>query len=115
MKQKQRYRCKACGCNYTQSTSYRIPLSQRIKAIKLYLEGVGFRGISRLTGVHHTTVIQWVKHLASEIERLRPEVEEASIDVELDEMWHFIQKKLKNAGSGLPGTESKSDVLVLFR
>ena len=113
MKQKQRYKCKACGCNYTQSTTYRIALSTRIEAIKLYLEGVGFRGISRLTGVHHTTVIQWVKHLASEIERLAPEVEETSLDVELDEMWHFIQKKLKNAGSGLLGTESKSAVLVL--
>ena len=25
--------------------------------------------------------------------------------VELDEMWHFVQKKAKNAGYGLPGTE----------
>ncbi|XVJ51908.1 MAG: IS1 family transposase [Vampirovibrio sp.] len=77
MNQKKRYKCKHCGCNYTQSTVYRIPLSKRIEAIKLYLEGVGFRGISRLTSVHPTTMIQWVRHLATEIERLRPEVEEA--------------------------------------
>ncbi|XVJ51275.1 MAG: hypothetical protein HEQ32_03990 [Vampirovibrio sp.] len=66
-----------------------------------------------MTGISHNTVIQWVKHLATEIERLRPEVEEAGIDVELDEMWHFIQKKLKNAGSGWRGTDSKSDALEL--
>ena len=77
-----------------------------IKAIKLYLEGVGFRGIERLTNVHHTTVIKWVKNLAAEIERLRPELQETVRTVELDEMWHFIQKKHKNAGSGLPGTET---------
>lgn len=95
---KQRYQCKACGCHYTQSTTARLPLETRIKAIKLYLEGVGFRGIERLTGVHHTTVIKWVKNLAAEIERLRPELKEQIRTVELDEMWHFIQKKHKNAG-----------------
>ena len=113
MNKKQRYKCKQCGCNYTQATLYRIPLSKRIEAIKLYLEGVGFRGIERLTGISHNTVIKWVKQLATEIERLRPEIENTVVDVELDEMWHFIQKKLKNAGSGLHGTDNKSDVLVL--
>ncbi|MFM7469462.1 MAG: hypothetical protein ACKO37_08195, partial [Vampirovibrionales bacterium] len=96
-----------------QSTLYRIPLNKRIEAIKLYLEGVGFRGIERLTGISHNTVIQWVKHLATEIERLRPEIENTVVDVELDEMWHFIQKKLKNAGYGLHGIDSKSGVLGL--
>ena len=113
MKQKQRYKCKQCGCNYTRSTTYRIPLEKRIEAIKLYLEGVGFRGIERLTNIHHTTVMKWVKNLAEEIERLRPEVAGQIQTVELDEMWHFIQKKLKNAGYGLPGIESKNSVSVL--
>jgi transposase-like protein len=93
---RQRYQCKACGCHYTQSPSARLPLETRIKVIKLYLEGVGFRCIERLTGVHHTTVIKWV----AEIERLRPELKEQIRTVELDEMWHFIQKKHKNAGFG---------------
>ena len=100
MRQKQRYKCKACGCNYTQSTLSRTPVSQKIEALKLYLEGVGFRGIERLTGIHHTTVIKWVKHLAFEIERLRPEIGEHVVNVEMDELWHFIQKKHKNAGCG---------------
>jgi transposase-like protein len=102
MNQKQRYKCKQCGCNYTQSTTYRIPIEKRITAIKLYLEGVGFRGIERLTGISHNTVIKWVKHLAMEIEQHSPERESPVLEVELDEMWHFVQKKLKNAGCGLP-------------
>jgi hypothetical protein len=57
--------------------------------------------------------MKWVKELANEIERLRPEVEHTVVDVELDEMWHFIQKKLKNAGYGLHGTGNKSGVLAL--
>ena len=112
MNQKQRYKCKQCGCNYTQFSLKRIPLEKRVEAIKLYLEGVGFRGIERLTGVCHNTVIGWVKNLAEEIERLRPEVTGQVQTVELDEMWHFIQKKHKRVGSGLRGTESKSVVLA---
>jgi len=102
MQGKQRYRCKSCGCNYTQSSSYRIDQDIRIKCIQLYLEGMGFRGIGRFMGVSHVIVQHWVKQLGDNIERLRPqtgEVEPVSV-MELDEMWHFIQKKETNAGSG---------------
>lgn len=102
VKGKQRYKCKDCGCNYTVSSLSRTPIEQRIKCIRLYLEGVGFRGISRLTGVPHTTVMRWVQKLGDDIERFRPqadEVEPVSV-MELDEMWHFVQKKRTNAGSG---------------
>jgi transposase-like protein len=108
--QKQRYKCKNCGCNYTQSSLSRIPPETKANAIKLYLEGVGFRGIERLTGIAHSTVISWVNKLGVEIERLRPELTEQVMTVELDELWHFIQKKHKNAGSGLRGTENENAV-----
>ena len=102
VRNKQRYKCKDCGCNYTQSTLSRTPLDTRTYCIRLYLEGVGFRGISRLTGVAHTTVMRWVKKLGDDIERFREdtgEIEPVSV-MELDEMWHFVQKKQTNVGSG---------------
>ena len=108
MKGKQRYKCKECGCNYTQSESRTIPLPLKVEALKLYLEGVGFRAIERITGVCHTTVMRWGKGLADEIEAMRPEISEQVMTVELDEMWHFVQKKAKNAGYGSPGTEKTS-------
>ena len=80
----------------------RTSLDKRAECIRLYLEGVGFRGISRLTGVAHTTVMRWVKRLGADIEKFREdtgEVEAVSV-MELDEMWHFVQKKETNAGSG---------------
>ena len=92
----------------------RTPVEKRIECIRLYLEGVGFRGIERLTGVSHVTVMRWVHRLGDRIEQLREkagEVEEVSI-MEIDEMWHFVQKKRTNVGSGLPmtGTEDGSAV-----
>ena len=102
VRSKQRYKCKSCGCNYTQSSRYCIARETRLQCIRLYLEGVGFRGTSRLMGVSHVSVQNWVKQLGDNIERLRPqtgETEAVSI-MELDEMWHFVQKKRTNAGSG---------------
>ena len=72
----QRYKCKGCGCNYTHSSMSRTPIDIRVKCIRLYLEGVGFRGISRLTGVTHTTVMRWVKKLGDDIEKFREETGE---------------------------------------
>ena len=102
VRSKQRYRCKSCGCNYTQSSLSRTPIDIRKRCIELYLEGVGFRGIERLTGVSNVTVMRWIKKLGHDIECFRPqtgEIEPVSV-MELDEMWHFVQKKETNAGSG---------------
>jgi transposase-like protein len=113
MRGKQRYKCKVCGCNFTQETLSRTPLQDKIYAIKLYLEGVGFRAIERLTQTPHTTVIYWVKTLGEQIERMKPEVNAQVMTVELDEMWHFIQKKRTSAGHGLDGIEKENAVVVL--
>ena len=71
-----------------------------MECIKLYLEGVGFRGIARLTGVSHVIVQRWVKELGDKIEHLRPEtgkITQVNI-MEIDEMWHFVQKKEQMLG-----------------
>ena len=93
MRGKQRYRCKCCGCNYTQSSRYRLSRQLRLECIQLYLEGVGFRGIERLKGVSHVTVMRWVRDLGERIEQLRPqEGGEVSI-MEIDEMCGTLFKK----------------------
>ena len=55
VKNKQRYRCKRCKYNFTRSTCWKYSDEIRQKALKLYLEGNGFRRIERL--IH---VSQWV-------------------------------------------------------
>ena len=101
MNGKQRYKCRGCGCNYTQSSKYRISREKRVECLKLYLEGVGFRGIERLTGVSHVSVIKWVRELGERIEAMRPQSGGEVNVMELDEMWHFVKKRRANAGSGL--------------
>lgn len=107
MNGKQRYKCKCCGCNFTKTDTYHTPLELRRKCLSLYLEGVGFRGISRLTGVSHVTVMKWVKKLGQRIEQLRPKEGDQVNVMELDELWHFVKKSPTSAGSGLPMTETE--------
>ena len=89
---KQRYRCKRCKYNFTRSTCWRYSDEIRQKAIKLYLEGNGFRRIERLIHVSHMSVINWVRQLASKIQKIPKKSEKVDI-LELDEMCINFKKK----------------------
>jgi transposase-like protein len=65
------------------------------ECLKMYLNGMGFRGIERVKGVHHTTIISWVKQIGEKL----PDVpkEDAVPEVgELDELETFIGSKKQN-------------------
>jgi len=57
----------------------------------MYLNGMGFRGIERVTEIHHTTIIDWVREAEAELS----EDEEAdTVKVaELDELQTFVGNK----------------------
>ena len=42
---KQRHKCKNCGCNFTKSHKHGASLETKLLALKLYLEGTGFRAM----------------------------------------------------------------------
>ena len=69
VKNKQRYRCKRCKSYYNKKGSSISADEFRQKAIKLYFEGNGFRRIERLIHVSHMSVINWVRQLASKIQK----------------------------------------------
>jgi transposase-like protein len=39
----------------------------RATCLKMDVNGMGFRGIERVTGVHHTTVIHWVRQVGERL------------------------------------------------
>lgn len=103
MKGKQRYKCKECGCFFTQSAKRGYSLELKRQAIKYYLEGNGFRRIERLLPVSHVTVLYWVRSLSKKLEEyVEKNKKNHKVDiVELDEMYTFIKKNLKKPGYGL--------------
>ncbi|MBA3921931.1 MAG: IS1 family transposase, partial [Nostocaceae cyanobacterium] len=76
---KQNYLCKHCGRQFLESYSSK-GYSDDAKniCIKMYLDGMGFRAIARVTGISHNTVINWVKQ--SEISLREPDASEENLE-----------------------------------
>ena len=61
-RRKQCYKCQDCGRQFVElpiEQSY--PPEVRQLCLKMYLNGMGLRGIERVTEIHHTTVMNWIK------------------------------------------------------
>lgn len=108
---KQNYICGNCGRQFIDVYSPPKGYSDEIKqeCFQLYVNGMGFRAIERAAGVHHTTIIYWVKQIG---EKLPDAPEESEIPEvgELDELetfvgskknkiWLWLQLAQKNEGS----------------
>jgi len=89
---KQRYRCKRCGKQFILRYAYRAYLKYiRELVVPMSLNGSGIRDTARVLRVSPTTVMKLIREQA---ENLPPEkLPERVTDVELDEMWSFVEKK----------------------
>ena len=67
----------------------------------MYVNGMGFRAIERIKGVHHTSIINWVKQVG---ELLPNAYVPATIPLvgELDELETFVGSKKTRSGCGQP-------------
>src|SRR5215217_5574212 len=94
MRGKQRYRCKACGLNFTDTPPRGMPLRVKVEAVLLYLSGLSMNRTAKLLGVSTPSVQAWIERFA-EVYTQKPEPEGRAVVVELDEMWHFLKKSDK--------------------
>ncbi|MEL6402546.1 MAG: IS1 family transposase [Cyanobacteria bacterium J06626_4] len=88
---KQNHRCVDCGRQFVANpqTHRGDDDATRRLCLKLSVNGLGFRAIERVTGVHHTTVITWVKQIGTLLsDAYDPEVIPAV--GELDELQTFV-------------------------
>ena len=104
-KGKQRYRCRECGYNFTNTHGRGYPPEMQLKALKLYSENMGLRSIARHMGVDPATVMHWVRgNGLALLEKMRKNIPTSLKDmdiIEIDEMWHFTKKNSENYGYGL--------------
>ena len=98
---KQNYLCKVCRRQFI--ATYALPSGYddefKRECLKMYVNGMGFRGIERVKGVHHTTVITWVKQIGE----LLPDAYDPEVPPEvgeLDELETFVGSKKTKFGSG---------------
>ena len=111
VKDKQRYKCKDCGFNYTveyKSTAKRPDI--RRFGLMLYLEGLGFHSIGRLLEVSHVAVISWIKKYGKQVSEIR---NDKPVEVmELDELHSYCMSKKTTVGFGLQLVEQTENTLI---
>lgn len=95
---KQRFKCKHCSATFVGNITQSYPEKTRQQALAMYLEGLGFRAIERLTGVSHVTVMLWVRQAGKTI--AAPRFSKKVEAIELDELCTHIQKKTESVGCG---------------
>ena len=104
---KQNHICVDCGRQFVDNPRQHRGYSDEVRkrCLKLSVNGMGFRGIERSTGVHHTTVINWVKQVGELLPDAYDPAEIPEVG-ELDELQTFVGLKKTKSGSGQSSTIS---------
>jgi transposase-like protein len=92
---RQRWRCKGCGRQFTRTTPRGKPATVKAAAIELYCTGLSLNAIGKRLGVSAQSVMRWVRdHARRHCPKPKPKPKPAgrAVVVELDELWHFVQK-----------------------
>jgi transposase len=111
MRGKQRYRCKACGLNFTDTPPRGMPLAMKVAAVLLYVSGLSMNRTAKLLGVSTPTVMAWIERFAA-VYAQKPEPKGRAVVVELDEVWHYLKKSRTSSGSGRLGIVLQAEWLI---
>jgi len=100
VRSQQRYKCKECGFNFVLGDKReKLSPSARALAILLYGRGKASYGfISKLLKISPVGVMKLIKRTADSLPE--PEIGSSIKEVSFDEMWHFVEQKKTNYGSG---------------
>src|SRR3712207_3112669 len=102
MRGKQRYLCKDCGLNFTDTPTRGKPLALKAAAVLLYVSGLSMNRTAQLLGVSTPTIQAWLEQFAAAYAH-KPEPEGRAAVIELDEIWHYLKKSPSRFGSGRLG------------
>src|SRR4051795_7829773 len=102
MRNKQRYLCKGCGLNFTNTPARGKPLAVKAAAVLLYVSGLSMNRTAQLLGVSTPTIQAWLEQFAAAYAP-KPEREGRAVVIELDEMGHYLKKSPNPFGAGKLG------------
>ena len=104
MRGKQRYRCRSCGLNFTDTPPRGKPFALKVTAVLLYVSGLSMNRTAKLVGVSTPTVQAWIEQFAK-AHAPGPEPQGRAVVIELDERCRTTSKKVPEA-LGLEGLGS---------
>src|SRR3954453_6924820 len=103
MRGQQRYLCKGCGLNFTDTPPRGKPLALKVAAVLLSVSGLSMNRTAKLLGVSTPTIQAWLGQFAAPYAQ-KPEPEGRAVVIELDEMWPYLKQSPNRSGSGKLGT-----------
>lgn len=99
---RRRYICKACRKTFSETKgtmffNLKTDTETVIKTLAMLVERGSIRGTARATGVKKDTVATWLKRAAKHTEEVSQHLMKnlKLTQVQVDEIWSFIQKKRK--------------------
>lgn len=102
----QRWRCTSCKSTFSEEVSklgtHYIAPEIAAKAFSLMLEGMSIRAVSRVTGLHKTTLLSLLETAGTRSRRLLDKTMRSlqCRRVQCDEIWTFVQKKNRRVYKG---------------
>ncbi len=111
MRGQQRYRCRACGLNFTDTPPRGMPFQLKVTAVPLYVSGLSMNRTAKLLGVSTPSVMTWIEQFAKE-HAPKPAPEGRALVLELDEVWHYLKKRPPSSGCGRLGIVLQADWLT---
>lgn len=89
----QRMKCRSCVRYFTPNPKpMGYDQATREMAVRLYLEGMSFRGIGKVLSVHYLSVINWVNAHAASLPQKVTDTTPAQT-IETDELYTFVGQK----------------------
>ena len=96
---RQRWRRKGCGRQFTRTTPRGKPAAMKAAAVELCCTGLSLNATAKRLGASAQSVMRRVRDHARR-HCPKPEPTGRAAVVEIDEVWHFVQKKSASSGSG---------------
>jgi len=116
--ERQRYKCKDCNYQWIENPIYTgRPLAEKALAVFLYCHGLSMNAIAKMLQASPSTILDWIRNFAGEHAKPPQPQEATAVVLELDEMWHYVNKKKTNSGYGklcvvIPENSSDGNVVI---
>lgn len=95
----QRFKCKDCGCQFVPTRQKGRSANTKIVALFLYVSGMSLRRISKAVKTDVHAVYRWILEYGRNNYE-KPAPQGTTLEVELDEMWHYLGSKKQKSGFG---------------
>lgn len=116
-RERQRYKCKACGFQFTRLTTRGRPPWQRALAVFLYCRGISISTIARMFSVSPSTVFKWVRKFGTPLAPSPESTADGALLLNNEEISQYLKNQSESCEAGkifvvIPADVASENVVV---